>query len=150
MFSMIRRMFRVRPSRPRLQRRRTRRLAIEALEDRCTLSGFSKLLGGSLDENNLPSNKGSATVLNNVNGRFEKRFSNSNFVQCVDRDVGFFEAWVSVFDNVLNLKSELRTLAPAGKTECGTVPIQNRGDATNRGIASCFGASMTLCRRSGV
>ena len=24
------------------------------------------------------------------------------------------------------------------------------GDATTRGIASCFGASMTLCRRSGV
>ena len=46
-----------------------------------------------------------ATVLNNVNGRFEKRFSNSNFVQCVDRDVGFFEAWVSVFDEVLNWKS---------------------------------------------
>ena len=42
--------------------------------------------------------KGSATVLNNVNGRFEKRFSNSKFVQCVDRGVGFFEAWVSVFD----------------------------------------------------
>ena len=46
--------------------------------------------------------KGSATVLNNVNDRFEKRFSNSIFVQCVDRAVGFFEAWVSVFDGVLN------------------------------------------------
>ena len=46
--------------------------------------------------------KVSATVLNNVNGRFEKRFSNSIFVQCVDRAVGFFEAWVSVFDGVLN------------------------------------------------
>ena len=92
----------------------------------------------------------SATVLNNVNGRFEKRFSNSIFVQCVDRGVGFFEAWVSVFDEVLNWKSELRTLAPAGETECGTVPVQNRGDATTRGIASCFCASMTPCRRSGV
>ena len=49
--------------------------------------------------------KGSATVLNKVNDRFEKRFSNSDFLQCVDRDVGFFEAWVSVFDDLLNWKS---------------------------------------------
>ncbi len=33
----------------------------------------------------------SATVLNNVNGRFKERFSNSNFVQCIDRGVGFFQ-----------------------------------------------------------
>ena len=44
-------------------------------------------------------------VLNNVNDRFEKRFSNSFFLQCADRGVGFFEAWVSVFDEVLNWKS---------------------------------------------
>ncbi len=49
--------------------------------------------------------KVAATVLNNVNDRFEKRFSNSNLVQCIDRGVGFFEAWVSVFDGVLNWKS---------------------------------------------
>ena len=92
----------------------------------------------------------SATVLNNVNDRFEKRFSNSISVQCVDRGVGFFEAWVSVFDGVLNWKSRQSILASAGETECGTGSAQNRGDATTRGIASCFGASMTLCRRSGV
>ena len=49
--------------------------------------------------------KGSATVLNKVNSRFEKRFSNSNFVQGIDRGVEFFEAWVSVFDEVLNWNS---------------------------------------------
>ena len=53
MFSMIRRMFRVCPSRPHGQRRRTRRLELESLEVRCMLSGFSTFLGGSLDENNL-------------------------------------------------------------------------------------------------
>ena len=63
----------------------------------------------------------STTVLNNVNDRFEKRFSNSNLVQCVDRSVGFFEAWVSVFDGVLNWNCRLCTLASAGETECGTV-----------------------------
>ena len=94
--------------------------------------------------------KVSATVLNNVNDRFDKRFSNSSFVQCIDRDVGFFEAWVSVFDGVLNWKSRLRTLRLAGEAECGPVCIQNSGDATTRGIASCFGASMTPCLRSGV
>ena len=31
--------------------------------------------------------KGSATVLNNVNGRFEEGFSNSNFVQCVSTEL---------------------------------------------------------------
>ena len=46
--------------------------------------------------------KGSATVLNDVNGRFEKRFSNS--VQRVDRGCWIFEARVSVFDEVLNWK----------------------------------------------
>jgi len=81
----------------------------------------------------------------NVNGR--KKISNSTFVQCIDREVGFFEAWVSVFDGVLNWKSGLSTLALAGETECGTVPTQNRGDATTRGIASCFGASMTLRKK---
>ena len=40
--------------------------------------------------------KGSATVFNNVIGGFKKRFSNSSFVGCVDKDVGIFEAWVSV------------------------------------------------------
>lgn len=63
MFSMIRRMFRVRPSRPRLQRRRTQRLEVESMEDRCMLSGFSTLLGGSLDENNpFPALPGAVTV----------------------------------------------------------------------------------------
>ena len=82
--------------------------------------------------------------MNNVNGRLEKRFSNSNFVQCVDRDVGFFEAWVSVFDGGLNRGYRLSILALAGETECGTVPPQNRGDATTRGIASCFDGSPNL------
>ena len=68
--------------------------------------------------------KGSATVLNNVNDRFEKRFSNSIFVQCIDRDVGFFEAWVSVFDGVLNWKSRLSTIAIAGETEYGSAGTQ--------------------------
>ena len=67
--------------------------------------------------------------MNNVNGRFEKRFSNSNFVQCIDRDVGFFEAWVSVFDGGLNRDGRLSILALAGETKCDTVPTQNRGDA---------------------
>ena len=40
--------------------------------------------------------------------------------------------------------------AYSGEAECGTVPPQNRRDATTCGIASCCGASMTLCRRSGV
>ena len=68
--------------------------------------------------------KVSATVLNNVNDRFEKRFSNSNFVQCIDRGVGFFEAWVSVFDGVLNWNCRLRTMATAGETECGSAGTQ--------------------------
>ena len=63
----------------------------------------------------------SATVLNNVNDRFEKRFSNSIFVQCVDRGVGFFEAWVSVFDGGLNWGCRLSILALTGETECCTV-----------------------------
>ncbi len=70
---------------------------------------------------NLESQKVSATVLNKVNDRFEKRFSNSDFLQCVDRGVEFFEAWVSVFDDVLNWKSRQSILASAGETECGTV-----------------------------
>ena len=68
--------------------------------------------------------KGSATVLNNVNGRFEKRFSNSNLVQCVDRDGGFFEALVSVFDGGLNQDYRLSILALAGETECGSAGTQ--------------------------
>jgi|GEM_PF-5899750 len=67
--------------------------------------------------------KGSATVLNTVNDRSEKRFSNSNFGQCVDRDVGLFEAWVSVFDAGLNRDYRLSLLGLAGETECGTVPL---------------------------
>ena len=59
------------------------------------------------ERNKREDKKGSATVLNNVNDRFEKRFSNSDFVQCIDRGVGFFEAWVSVFDGVLNWKSRV-------------------------------------------
>ena len=54
----------------------------------------------------------------------EKRFSNSNFEQCVDRDVGFFEAWVSVFDEVLNWKSGLSTLSTTGEMECGSAGTQ--------------------------
>ena len=41
-------------------------------------------------------------------------------MQCIDRDVGFFEAWVSVFDEVLNWKSRQSILASAGETECGS------------------------------
>ena len=55
---------------------------------------------------------------------FEKRFTNSSFVQCIDRDVGFFEAWVSVFDGVLNWKSRLSTIAIAGETEYGSAGTQ--------------------------
>ena len=65
-----------------------------------------------------------ATVLNKVNDRFEKRFSNSDFLQCVDRGVGFFEAWVSVFDDVLNWKSRQSILASAGETERGSAGTQ--------------------------
>ena len=47
----------------------------------------------------------SATVLNRVNRVFEKRFSNAIFVvfclEGFDRGVGFFEAWVSVFDELV-------------------------------------------------
>ena len=68
--------------------------------------------------------KGSATVLNNVNDRFEKRFSNSIFVQCVDRGVGFFEAWVSVIDGGLNLDCRLSILTLTGETECGSAGTQ--------------------------
>ena len=68
--------------------------------------------------------KVAATVLNNVNDRYEKRFSNSIFTQCIDRGVGFFEAWVSVFDGVLNWKSRLSTIAAAGETECGSAGTQ--------------------------
>ena len=69
-------------------------------------------------------NKGSATVLNNVNDRFEKRFSNSIFVQCVDRGVGFFEAWVSVIDGGLNWGCRLSILALTGETEFGSAGTQ--------------------------
>jgi len=55
--------------------------------------------------------KGSATVLHDVNGRFEKRFSNSFFSSVSIRDVGFFEAWVSVFDEGLNRDCRLIILA---------------------------------------
>ncbi len=87
----------------------------------------------------MEAQKVSATVLNNVNDRFKKRFLNSIFVQCIDRRVLFFEAWVSVFDGVLNWKSEFRTLAPAGKTECDLVCIQN-----SRGRKSGTGPVLTL------
>ena len=66
----------------------------------------------------------SATVLNNVNDRLKKRFSNSIFVQCIDRGVGFFEAWVSVFDGGLNRDCRLSILALAGETECGSAGTQ--------------------------
>ena len=41
-------------------------------------------------------------------------------MQCVDRGVGFFEAWVSVFDGVLNWNCRLSTLALAGETEASS------------------------------
>ena len=40
--------------------------------------------------------------------------------QCVDIDVGFFEAWVSVFDEVLFWKSRLTTLATTGESDSGS------------------------------
>ncbi len=55
-------------------------------------------------------------------------------MQCVDRGVGFFEAWVSVFDDVLNRKNRQSILASAGATECGPVCIQNSRDATLKGV----------------
>ena len=70
----------------------------------------------------------SATVLNNVNRRFEKRFSNA--IMCgaraggVGRCVGFYEAWVSMFDDVLNRFAGLSTVARAGETECGSAGTQ--------------------------
>ncbi len=61
--------------------------------------------------------KVAATVLNNVNDKFEKRFSHSNIVQCIDRGVGFFEAWVSVFDGVLNWASQKVAWASKGGSD---------------------------------
>ena len=79
-----------------------------------------------------------------------KKIFEIDFCAVYRQGVGFFEAWVSVFDGVLNWNYRLSTLASAGQTEGGTVPNQERGNESTRRIASCFGASMTLCRRAGV
>ena len=62
--------------------------------------------------------------MNKVNGRFKKGFSNPIFFQCVDRDVGFFEAWVSVFDGGLNQDCRLRQ-GKVGKVSRGKVSGTN-------------------------
>ena len=64
---------------------------------------------------------------------FEKRFTNSSFVQCIDRDVGFFEAWVSVFDGVLSRNCRLSILALAGETECGCNGVDLSNPTGERG-----------------
>ena len=58
---------------------------------------------------------------------------NADFVQCIDRDAGFFKAWVSVFDGVLNRNCRLNTLALAGETECGSNGVDLSNPTGERG-----------------